>query len=684
MNRKAKRAAMGTSGSGWHKDETRAAILQAARRLLERDGADNCSLSKVAAEAEFATPAVFAYFTSKRELLTAIFSQDFAAFANGLHRSLHPGDFADEEADEADAPSVEAVQAVEDSPAAEDAMAAESANENFDFAEDDDAQFDGAIEAQSVEIEAAMDAQAIEEELVRLAAKAPAPVPTVTQIDIESAEEAPVERPRLLRRNPILPGPQLSLPRDLARDQAMEHSPEAESGPAAPVTGTFEERLARLEARRVDAWLERRLRVFERSLADLEGRQHNVESVSDGAKDLIDQTIADLKALVAESESRHRDVIKDLRNTILQVSSRLEAVEAQAHIAPDASLAVAPGVDEPEAGEHPQEPVPPQQFSSGSGSHAEPHVDGETFLSAARRAAKAAQPVNEPADLKSRLIGLVAGKGKKKIPRDTQYLLACGAALVVMMGTAGFILSQTGSNAQAAVSERFADARYIAADATRKRAMVEVLGPDRAQAELLVGLEFLTGHGKPKNEEQAAHWLIRAANEGNAVAQYRLGMLYRHGVGVAADPVLALRWYEAAALQGNRKAMHNLGIANAEGTGTPKNYAEAARWFSQAANLGYLDSEFNLGVLYEQGSGVPQSLLDAYKWYAIAAAQNDQDAQARVDVLKTQLNQNELTAAEQAANAFEPAPLNAEANDTPTLPKQTVLAISETGSLSKQ
>ncbi|MBI3675035.1 MAG: SEL1-like repeat protein [Proteobacteria bacterium] len=685
MSRKARRAANrtpnGVLGPNWQKDETHTAILEAARRLLERDGTENCSLSKVAAEAEFATPAVFAYFTSKRELLTAIFAQDFAAFAQGLHRVLHPEEYAEQDA--VAAQNTQAEEAVADPIQNAIADEQEAANQNLDFP------LPLAALPQSAE-----PACAVVEE--------PAAMETVCQdefaigetvvlpFEASSSEEtvaAVPERPRRLRRNPILPDAPAARTQDPAADQAMEHCAEAADAPretpvAEPVGSTIEERLAKLEARRVDAWLERRLRVFEHSLADLEGRQQNVEKVSGDAKGLIDQTIADLKALVAESENRHRDLIKELRNTILQVSSRMEAVEAQQRAAAVMSYEPLQAVDEIKTEEPPSlEPPAPQQFSSGKGSHAEPHIDGDTFLSAARRAAKAAKPVPEQADLKSKLLGLVGAKGKKKLPRQTQYLLACSAMLLVMMGTAGFILSQTGSTADAAIFGRkdtSADARFVLADATKKKTSIEAVVPDRAQA------EYLTGRGKPKSDEQAARWLVRAANEGNAVAQYRLGMLYRHGLGVEADPAQALRWYEASALQGNRKAMHNLGVANAEGLGVPQNYAEAARWFSQAANLGYLDSEFNLGVLYERGTGVPQSLLDAFKWYAIAAAQNDKESLARIDVLKSQLTADELTAAQQAAETFEPAPLNAAANQTPALPPQTVLAISETGTVSSQ
>ena len=187
------------------------------------------------------------------------------------------------------------------------------------------------------------------------------------------------------------------------------------------------------------------------------------------------------------------------------------------------------------------------------------------------------------------------------------------------------------------------------------------------KAELIIGLKYLDGDGIAVNEPEAAKWLERAAESGEAIAQYRLGTLYDRGRGVPADPALALHWYQLAASAGNRKAMHNLAAAYAQGSGTPKDFSEAARWFSKAANLGLADSQFNLAVLYERGLGVPQSLLDAYKWYAIAAAAGDTESKSRLDVLSTQLGPDARDAAQHAADQFKPAAFDPAVNTPPQM-----------------
>jgi len=176
----------------------------------------------------------------------------------------------------------------------------------------------------------------------------------------------------------------------------------------------------------------------------------------------------------------------------------------------------------------------------------------------------------------------------------------------------------------------------------------------KPDAELAIGLKYLSGDGIAKDEHEAASWIARAAEAGDPSAQSWLGTLYEHGRGVAADPAVAFSWFEKAAQQGNRKAMHNLAVAYAQGSGIALNYFEAARWFARAADLGYVDSAFNLAVLYERGDGVPQSLVDAYKWYAIAAAAGDTESRTRMSAIESELSPEDLAAAQRAAAAFKP------------------------------
>jgi AcrR family transcriptional regulator len=63
---------------------SRAAILEAARRVAARDGARDLSLRGVAAEAGFAPAALYGYFRGKDELLLALASEDLSVMARTM------------------------------------------------------------------------------------------------------------------------------------------------------------------------------------------------------------------------------------------------------------------------------------------------------------------------------------------------------------------------------------------------------------------------------------------------------------------------------------------------------------------------------------------------------------------------------------------------------------------------
>ena len=89
------------------------------------------------------------------------------------------------------------------------------------------------------------------------------------------------------------------------------------------------------------------------------------------------------------------------------------------------------------------------------------------------------------------------------------------------------------------------------------------------------------------------------------------------------DYAEAVRWYRKAADQGNADAQFSLGYMYDNGQGVPQDYAEAARWYRKAADQGDADAQFNLGYMYDKGQGVPQDYAEAARWYRKAADQGE-------------------------------------------------------------
>ena len=63
------------------------------------------------------------------------------------------------------------------------------------------------------------------------------------------------------------------------------------------------------------------------------------------------------------------------------------------------------------------------------------------------------------------------------------------------------------------------------------------------------------GHGVKQDDAQAFKWYSKAAEQGDAMAQYSLGIMYEHGLGVKQDDALSLQWLKMAARQGHNEAI---------------------------------------------------------------------------------------------------------------------------------
>ena len=440
---------------------------------------------------------------------------------------------------------------------------------------------------------------------------------------------------------------------------------------------------------RVDAWLERRLRVFEHTLGVVERRLKETESSATrsvglsehGMKTLLErieafeqqqsETVQVLRERLAETEHRQRGITAEMRAAMNDAATRIEMLES-ARRADQQRVRDAAAMEGSEA-------APAEAAQAG-----QPHApqEQETYFAAARRAASAAAVLVEM-DQKPAKASPWRGFARRRVQLRRRHYVIAGCAAVLAFVLGAFVAFYVGEARGHELAATLAQPKQSQARKTvprpRKPAPVKVTSAaplDRLtglaeagnpKAELIVGLKYLHGDGAAPDQPMAAQWIRRAAEQHEPLAQYWLASLYEQGNGVAADSAEAVRWYEAAAGQGNRKAMHALGVAYAEGRGTQKDYSEAARWFAKAAALGLVNSEFNLGVLYERGLGVPQSLLDAYKWYAVAAAQGDAESRARIEALRTQLKADDIAAAERAAENFRPQVADREANSAPAI-----------------
>ena len=464
---------------------------------------------------------------------------------------------------------------------------------------------------------------------------------------------------------------------------------------------------------RVDAWLERRLRVFERALADLErrmteaeARAGNVDQKSDDSvrsvqdrlsvfEDQFNTLRQSLTQRMDESERRQRSLASELRADVNDASGRLDRLETAKPVE-----MVAPTVASAEPQPAPVEAVAAEPEASAPavfGRNRSPEQDG--YVVAARRAATAAATLAElhapdaaPEDAEDEKSAWQRF-AERRVRLSARQKLVVGSATLLLFVAGGAVAFQAGKSdgrrvavaaqitlplpkltqnavhhaAHRAVHHAATTYASLPSSATPLDRLSALANAGNPRAELLIGLKYLHGEDVASDPSRAAQWITKAAEGHEPLAQYWLGSLYERGEGVSKDPVQAIKWYEAAAGQGNWKAMHSLGVAYAQGNGVNKDLFEAARWFERAATLGYVNSQFNLAVLYERGDGVPQSLRDAYKWYVVAAAQGDTESRTRVEALKLQLSPADLAEGDREAQAFHPGEADREANIPPAI-----------------
>ena len=93
------------------------------------------------------------------------------------------------------------------------------------------------------------------------------------------------------------------------------------------------------------------------------------------------------------------------------------------------------------------------------------------------------------------------------------------------------------------------------------------------------------------------------------------------------EEVEKVKSYRKAAEQGNAKAQYNLGVCYENGYGVEKNYFKAVKWYRKAAEQGLADAQNNLGVCYYFGYGVEKNYSEAVKWWRRAAEQGNAKAQ---------------------------------------------------------
>ena len=119
--------------------------------------------------------------------------------------------------------------------------------------------------------------------------------------------------------------------------------------------------------------------------------------------------------------------------------------------------------------------------------------------------------------------------------------------------------------------------------------------------------------------------LQAAAGSGDLAASFQLGTLDYVGIGVVQDYIGAAQQLSRAADAGNADAQWELGFLYQTGSFAqgppPPNPAKAAPWYEKSAALGNPWGQFALAGLYLSGKGESQDPAKAAALFALAATQ---------------------------------------------------------------
>jgi hypothetical protein len=175
---------------------------------------------------------------------------------------------------------------------------------------------------------------------------------------------------------------------------------------------------------------------------------------------------------------------------------------------------------------------------------------------------------------------------------------------------------------------------YLNGLAAPKRFLPTTVGSQKSKESIVALEQFETGfkyysgrYGLQWDYKFALHWFKKAAEQGNAVAQYNVGYMYHYGEGAPQDFRMAVEWYRKAAQQGYSRAQNNLGVMYAKGFGVPQDSRVAGDWIRKAAEGGNAIAQNTLAFMYETGLVLPQDFKLAVTWYRSAVEAAGTDAQ---------------------------------------------------------
>ncbi|WP_323769590.1 tetratricopeptide repeat protein [Antarctobacter sp.] len=171
--------------------------------------------------------------------------------------------------------------------------------------------------------------------------------------------------------------------------------------------------------------------------------------------------------------------------------------------------------------------------------------------------------------------------------------------------SAQYMLGLLYQNGQGVAQDQSAAFNWLLAAAEQRHAMAQFS---------LAAVQF-----ENRENQEGMRWLRAAAGEGLTEAQIQLAMLLDDPESGVTNRTEALDWFRRAAETGHVMAQRMLGTRYLQGDGVAADPQEALRWLTLAAKAGDAGAMSNLGYAFARGEGVPQDMEQAVRWYRMGA-----------------------------------------------------------------
>ncbi|KAJ3322750.1 hypothetical protein HDV06_002801 [Boothiomyces sp. JEL0866] len=139
-----------------------------------------------------------------------------------------------------------------------------------------------------------------------------------------------------------------------------------------------------------------------------------------------------------------------------------------------------------------------------------------------------------------------------------------------------------------------------------------------AEAQFCIAICYQTGIIQ-QDYSKAFYFCKKAASQGLSQAQNLVGNYYLEGVGCEADAETAMIWYIKGAEQREPTSIYNIGTLFERGLGVPASITIAIQWYERAARYQSINANNVLGVFHEQGIATPSIPEKAVEYYSTAA-----------------------------------------------------------------